>query len=65
MDVAVDLLVADEAVVVAVVLTKRRRIRGITLRRNGKSCRLKSATKFVKNVTRKASKVEPSKTFQN
>ena len=36
-----------------------------TLRRNGKSCRLKSATKFAKNVTRKASKMEPSETFQN
>jgi hypothetical protein len=34
-DVAVDLLAADEADAVVVVLPKRRRIQGITLRRNG------------------------------
>jgi hypothetical protein len=64
-DMAVNLLAEDEAEAVVVVLMKRRRIQGITLRRNGRSYRMRNVTKFVKNVTRKASKAEPRETFQN
>jgi hypothetical protein len=64
-DVAVDLLAAGEADAVVEVLTKRRRIQGITPRLNGRSYRTRNVTKFVKNVTRKASKAEPSATSQN
>ena len=62
-DVAVEMPVVDEAAAVDEVLTKRRRIQGIILRRNGRSCRTKNAIKSARSVIRKESRVVLSKTF--
>ena len=64
-DMAVNLAIVDEAAVVDGALTRRRRIQGIILRRNGRSYHMKNATKFARSMIRKESRVVLSETFQS
>jgi hypothetical protein len=62
--VAVERAGADVVGAQAVAATKSR-VLGITLQRNGRSCRTKIATRFARSVTKRENRAVPNKAYQS